>query len=235
MAETSKTVDLALRVLHHIPDAALATATGISQDLGASRQAVLRCLRSLEYGDLVRQSETGWVLGSGILDLARRATSNVTDALRPAIVRLADIWNETALVAIPDGAFAIATDQVVASGRMVRVDYRVGSSHHMTVGAHGRAILAFHPNRLTLRLNSETEAQVEQVRIAGFAVSHDEIEPGVTGIAAPVLDHTGTAVASIGIVAPTNRLPPIAELGPAIALVASAATATPPRQKLVRR
>ncbi|MCH8985770.1 MAG: hypothetical protein IIB04_04050, partial [Acidobacteria bacterium] len=103
MAETSKTVDLALRVLHNIPDAALATATGISQDLGASRQAVLRCLRSLEYGDLVRQSETGWVLGSGILDLARRATSNVTDALRPAIVRLADIWNETALVAIPDG------------------------------------------------------------------------------------------------------------------------------------
>ncbi|MBS3939734.1 MAG: IclR family transcriptional regulator, partial [Actinobacteria bacterium] len=39
------------------------------------------------------------------------------------------------------------------------------------------------------------------------AYTRDELEPGASGVAAPVFDHTGRAVAAVGIVAPTSRLP----------------------------
>ena len=40
-----------------------------------------------------------------------------------------------------------------------------------------------------------------------MAYTRDELEPGASGVAAPVFDHTGKAVAAVGIVAPTARLP----------------------------
>jgi DNA-binding IclR family transcriptional regulator len=226
MAETSKTVSLALRVLQRLPDVPVATATGLAGDLGASRQAVLRCLHSLEQFAMVHQGDTGWVLGRGVLELAHRATGDLVNALRPALVELASAWNETALIALPVGDQAVAADQVIALGRMVRIDYAVGSAYELVVGAHGRAILAFHPTRNSLAKGSPIRTDIQLIRERGYAVSHDEIEHGVTGVAAPILDPDGFAVASIGIVAPTQRVTNLGELANAIVTTASHASRT---------
>jgi DNA-binding IclR family transcriptional regulator len=223
MAETSKTVSLALRVLQRLPDAPVATATGLAGDLGASRQAVLRCLHSLEQFEMVRKDAAGWVLGRGVLELAHRATGDLVNALRPALVELSTTWNETALIALPVGNRAVAADQVIALGRMVRIDYAVGSAYDLMVGAHGRAILAFHPTRNSLAKGSPIRTDIQLIRERGYAVSHDEIEHGVTGVAAPILDPDGSAVASIGIVAPTQRVTNLDELADAIVATASRA------------
>lgn len=224
MAESSKTVNLALEVLQRIPNAPTSTATTLALDLGTSRQAVLRCLRSLEQFDMVYQDGSDWVLGRGILELAHRATGDLINALRPALVDLATTWNETALVALPVGDQAVAADQVMALGRMVRIDYAVGSAYDLTVGAHGRAILAFHPNRNTLTATAPVRAEIRSIRKHGYAISHDEIEHGVTGVAAPIFDPDGAAIASIGIVAPSHRVSRINELANAIVVAASQAT-----------
>ncbi|GBE24054.1 HTH-type transcriptional regulator KipR [bacterium BMS3Bbin02] len=243
MAESSKTVNLALAVLRRVPDAPTPTATALALDLGTSRQAVLRCLRSLEQFDMVHQDGSGWVLGRGVLELAHRATGDLVNALRPTLVDLAATWNETALVALPVGDQAVAADQVMALGRMVRIDYAVGSAYDLTVGAHGRAILAFHPVRDTLAATDPVRAEIRSIRKQGYAVSHDEIESGVTGVAAPILDADSNAIASIGIVAPTHRVSRIAELANAIMATASQATrqlatsqlANPPHLDRLRR
>jgi DNA-binding IclR family transcriptional regulator len=49
------------------------------------------------------------------------------------------------------------------------------------------------------------EAQLPGIRQDGFATTVDELEPGLTGIAAPVRQH-GAVVAALGISGPTSRL-----------------------------
>jgi DNA-binding IclR family transcriptional regulator len=47
--------------------------------------------------------------------------------------------------------------------------------------------------------------QLESVRQLGYAVSHDELQLGVAGLAAPVLDAGGSPVGSIAILVPSGR------------------------------
>ena len=43
------------------------------------------------------------------------------------------------------------------------------------------------------------------MRALGYAVSHDELQAGAHGVAAPVRDRAGTARASVALVVPTGR------------------------------
>jgi IclR family transcriptional regulator, KDG regulon repressor len=58
--------------------------------------------------------------------------------------------------------------------------------------------------------------EMEQTRMRGFAVSADELERGASGVASAILDRMGRPIASIGIVAPSPRLPDPATLGPRV-------------------
>ena len=49
--------------------------------------------------------------------------------------------------------------------------------------------------------------ELQTVRERGYAIDNQEMEEGLKCIAAPVRDHTGTAVASLGIFSPAFRLP----------------------------
>ena len=54
--------------------------------------------------------------------------------------------------------------------------------------------------------DSTLVGQLVAIRDEGFAVSHDELEEGVVGIAAPIFSPRGLVTASIGVVAPAGRL-----------------------------
>jgi len=47
---------------------------------------------------------------------------------------------------------------------------------------------------------------LEQVRARGYAVTHDELEVGLSGVAAPVFGPGGDVVAAVGVSGPTARL-----------------------------
>src|SRR5690348_8490154 len=61
------------------------------------------------------------------------------------------------------------------------------------------------------------------IRAQGYAVALDELEHGLSAVAAPVLGPGGTAVAALSISGPTIRLTPkrIAELAPELVRQAS--------------
>ncbi len=61
-------------------------------------------------------------------------------------------------------------------------------------------------------------AELEAVRSAGCATAVDELELGLTAIAAPVLDANGRAVAALSVSGPTLRLSPrrVEELRPIV-------------------
>src|SRR5690606_9570796 len=54
-------------------------------------------------------------------------------------------------------------------------------------------------------------AQLREIRRQGFAISRDEAEVGVTGVAAPVFDAENVCVAAVGVATPTFRFSPALE------------------------
>lgn len=224
MAEQSKTVDAALRLLAVLGDgtgpegpegagppegrAAGSTAASLARRLRLSRTAVGRTLATLEAHGLARRTATGgWDLGLGVLSLAGRIEPVLRSAARPALEDLAARFGETAVLALRDGPEVVAVDQVVATRRLVQVRYRPGTRHAAERAAHGRALLP---------------AGVA----AGFVVSEGELEPGVKGVAAAIhAPAEGEPVASIGVVAPTLRFPPEADAIDAVRAAARAVTA----------
>lgn len=224
MAEQSKTVDAALRLLGLLgaePDGDPAppppgtraeagpggwdsSAAAFARRLRLSRTAVGRILATLEAHGLARRTERGWDLGFGVLALAGRIEPVLRATARPAIEDLAARFGETAVLALRDGAEAVAVDQVVASKHVVQVRYRPGTRHPLGRAAHGRALLP-------------------EGAAAGHVVRDGEPEAGVKGVAAPVFAGTA-AVASIGLVAPTHRFPPEADVVAAVRAAARAVT-----------
>jgi IclR family transcriptional regulator, KDG regulon repressor len=67
-----------------------------------------------------------------------------------------------------------------------------------------------------LKRQPNLATEIEQTRMRGFAVSADELERGASGVASAILDRMGRPIASIGIVAPSPRLPDPATLGPRV-------------------
>lgn len=102
--------------------------------------------------------------------------------------------------------------------------------------APGKALLAYRPAWrdavLAYPLEPHTDATVVAVpalldeltvvRDHGHATERDELHPGLSGVAAPVADHTGTVVAALGLEGPTATLAPVLE--DLTGVVASAAT-----------
>lgn len=218
MAETSKTVHQALRVLEALRRDGPASASELARRQGTSRTVLLRLLATLEAHDFVRRTGAGFDIGYGVLDIASVLETGIRHAARPSLEALTDRFEETSVLSVRDGSHVVAIDQVVATDKVVRVQYQPGTRHDLTQAAHGRCILA------ALAAGPD-DPDLVAIRSAGYATSHDELEPGVSGLAAAVLDTGGEAIAAVGVVAPTGRMPATNELAPAVTAAAAAVTA----------
>jgi DNA-binding IclR family transcriptional regulator len=83
--------------------------------------------------------------------------------------------------------------------------------------ANGKVFLAFGAAPVPVQLDALTprtitdratlEAELERIRARGYAHAVDELELGLSAIAAPVRGADGAVVAALSISAPTARLP----------------------------
>lgn len=184
MQETSQTVDRALVLLRAVSEHAPASSAELARSTGLNRTVVHRLLATFALHGFVRRDADGYALGTALVELAGRVQTGLRERARPVLEALAAQFGETAVLSVPDGRDAVAIDQVLGGDHLVRVQYSPGFRHPLTKGAHGRAILE-----------------------GRWVVSHDELQLGATGGAAPLFDARGTAVASVGIVTPDNRFP----------------------------
>jgi len=181
-----------------------ATVSTLAEATGLDRAVLYRLLDTLaEEGFVTRDFETRrYRLGLAMLELGVRAGQEleVRRLAGKALRSLSDDTNETACLVVRDRDDVVVVDVMEPVGRFVQVNYRVGFRHPLGMAAHGKALLAF-------LAEGETLNELRPVRQRGVAYTRDEIEPGASGVAAPVFDHSGRAVAAVGIVAPTARLP----------------------------
>jgi IclR family acetate operon transcriptional repressor len=191
-----------------------------------------RLLTALERHGLVHQAGQRGKLepGPAILRFAHRGgvERHIVELAQPALEALSHASHETVNLSVPtpngvehlaqvDGRHFLGAGQWV--GR--RVDY------HCT--ANGKVLLAFGaadlpPGRLTrmtpstLVARAALDRQLQAVRRDGFATTVDELEVGLSALAAPVRGPDGHVIAALSISGPTLRLTRarIAELAPVL-------------------
>lgn len=213
MAETSKTVTQALRLLLEI-GARQGTIADLTRRVGLHRTVTQRLLASLrEQGFVIRTPDGLFALGVAISELATRMDSPVPIVARKPMQVLAQQLNETVVLALRDGDDAVSAAQIPAASHVVRVEYPTGFRHPLHRAATGRAILFASDPRTIERLVRESEdgpalsKQLDEDRRLGYSVAVDTLHSGAAALAAPIIGLTGYAVASVGIAAPLDRFP----------------------------
>jgi len=211
VAEISKTADQALTVLLEVGERGPVTPAALARSLGMNRTVVHRLLTTLHQRGFITRQEDGYVPGAILVRIADHVQPELRAQARRAMRELSDAVGETVVMHIPDGEDAVVLDQVVSERNVVRVEHQIGSRHALVQGASGRAILAFlSPQAIDriVRRHDHPDAirrQLEGVRQLGYSLSHDELQQGVHGLAVPVLDGAGVAVASLAILVPVTR------------------------------
>lgn len=216
MIAVAKTAENAILLLKELAELGTATAVQLSESVGLNRTVVHRLLITLEKHGLVRASGSTYRLGFGLLPMADAVEINVRSASRPELQQLADDVGESSVLMVAAGLDGIHVDQSFSRkdvGPQVR--FPAGFRSPLTAAGHGRAILAFSDEWVMTqsldRLAGDERARIAgllaEVKAQGYAESKDELRSGFSGLAVPIRDPNGKAIASIGIVSPTSRYP----------------------------
>lgn len=215
--EISKTADHALAILVSLGEDQPCTPAQLARAMGLNRTVVHRLLATLHQRGFVLRQGDGYVLGTALLRLAEHVQPALASHGRAVATQLSSQVGETVVIHAQDGNEAVVLLQAVSTRNVVRVEHEIGSRHSLAQGASGRAILAFLDQRFITSVVDEVaepqvvERQLEGVRRLGYALSHDELQHGVHGIAVPVFSGTDVAVASLAVLVPTNRAGVVSE------------------------
>jgi DNA-binding IclR family transcriptional regulator len=218
-----QSVDRALRILETLARAGESGVTEIAEALGVHKSTAFRLVTTLEQHGLVEQLEGRgkYRLGVGLLRLAGATSArlDVVQEARPLCRQLASTTGETVNLATLSGNSALYLDQVAGASALQTHNW-VGQHIPVHATSNGKVLLAWLPEpelqQLLGRLPAYTEAtittrarlrkELEAVREQGYAVAVDELEVGLTAVAAPVFNAHGDVICSMSLSGPTFRL-----------------------------
>jgi IclR family transcriptional regulator, acetate operon repressor len=206
-AAVDRGADLLVRVLESEEPVAL---TDLASAAGLPKSTASRLISALERRGLIEQDgERGRLRpGPAILRVAERSMleRNIVDLSRPALDALADATGETINLAVPgpDGVEHIAQ---VDSRHFLGAGQWLGRSVGYEHSANGKVFAAF--GRAPVGAAGETTShELQAVLRDGFATSIDELEVGLSAMAAPVRGARGEVIAALSISGPTLRMSP---------------------------
>src|SRR3954451_12263311 len=200
-----------------------------------------RLVSSLERHGLVRRNGARGKVQAGpaILRFAHRGVveRNLVELAQAPLDVLGERSGETVNLAVP-GTRGVEHLAQVDSVHFLGTGQWVGRTvdfHTTAVGkilvAYGAAELPPGPLRRvaagTVVDRPALEAESARTREESFAIAVDQLEPGLTALAAPVHGPTGDVIAALAVSGPTLRLGPdrIAELQPVLTTQAAALSA----------
>lgn len=210
MPEIAQTADHALRILEELGQGEPLSLAQLAERLRLSKTATHRLLVTLGARGFVLRQGGQYHPGATLVRLAAALRPDLRAASADVMRTLAAATGETVVLHILDDLEAVVIDQAVASRHLVRVSHQIGSRHSLSLGASGRVILAFAGSSVRRRVLADhsdpasVEGSLASIATAGYAQSHDELQEGVQGIAAPVFDHHGV-VASLAVLVPVAR------------------------------
>ncbi|MGH8867648.1 MAG: IclR family transcriptional regulator [Actinomycetes bacterium] len=216
----SQAVDRAATLLALVVESdAPRTFTSLVEEVGLAKSTTSRLLQALERNRLVQRDRDGsFRAGSLFTAYATRhdAVHDLVEAARPALERLAVATGETVNLAVPRAGAAMQVAQI-DSHHLLGTTNWVGVDVPAHCSALGKVFLAYGAlpppdgsleryTPATRARPSELEADLAEVRRTGWAVSWEELELGLTSVAAPVRARPGRVVAAVSVAGPTARI-----------------------------
>ena len=199
----SQTLDRGLRALELLADAAAPLSISeLADQLGVHRSNAYRILRTLEAHRLVLRNDAGLIhLGPRLASLGRSAIPNLQESALPVLSELANTLGMTAFVGVLDADEVITLVTIEPTSTYAAVAQRPGARHPVSLGAPGHAIEASLSAEEHRKIFGDAELSdaARTVIRDGFALSHDEVIPGLTAVAIP-LRVPGIAPAALAVV-----------------------------------
>jgi IclR family transcriptional regulator, acetate operon repressor len=235
----TQAIDRAAQLLTLVLDSDEPLGVGaLAQAAELPKSTASRLVSSLERHGLVRRNGSRGKVQAGpaILRFAHRGVvdRNLVELAQAPLEALGEFSGETVNLAVP-GARGVEHLAQVDSRHFLGTGQWVGRTVDYHTTAIGKVLVAYGaadlpPGRLrrvapaTIVDRARLEQELERVRAEAFATAIDELEPGLTALAAPVHGPTGDVIAALAVSGPTLRLGAhrIAEIKPVLTNEASA-------------
>jgi len=188
-APHSQTLSRGIRILEILADAREPLSIDeLAQRLGVHRSVAYRLLRTLEHHRLtVRDAGGRIILGARLAALAAGVAHDVQAEALPELTSAANELAMTCFLAVLDGDEIVTLTSVEPRHAIASVAQRPGTRHPIGLGAPGKVILASLPVAEWPRERDDAlRAELDEVRTRGYAISHDEVIPGLRSTAVPV-------------------------------------------------
>ena len=232
--QSSPTVDRAAQLLALVLDPDAEAERGLGELAAAAelpKSTASRLLATLEQHGLVEQEgeRGGFRPGAAVTRFAgHEQHRRLRELAEQPMAVLAEQTGETVNLAVPgrDGVEHLAQ---VDSRHFLSTGQWVGRRVPYHCAANGKVLLAFAAAHLpagplealtsrTLVDRRSLDAELATIRRAGLATAVDELELGLSALAAPVFDAEGRAIAALSLSGPTLRLGArrVAELEPIV-------------------
>jgi DNA-binding IclR family transcriptional regulator len=201
--------------------------TELASQLGLPKANVYRMLHTLESRGYVAQDprDAKYSLGIRCFELGVQVT--YSQALRavasPHLRSLSETTEEIVHLALYSTGGEVVYVEKIESLLPVAPKSQVGLRAPAFCVATGRALLAYQPmaeiesvlssplprfTSHTINDPDELRALLEKVRAEGYATNKCSWREGVCGVAAPMRNHSGAVIASVGLCVPESRFSP---------------------------
>ena len=197
------------------------TFTELTAAAGLAKSTTSRLLMALERHGLVQRDGRGrFRPGEVFVSYAWRggAEAGLVTVAQPFLDRLGDATAETINLGVASRGTVEQIAQVDSTYLIGGTNW-VGLSVPLHCAALGKVLLAYGaaelpPGRLdrrtpkTITSRAALELDLREVRRRGYAVTDEELEPGLVAVAAPVYRDGGAVVAALSVSGPASRLTP---------------------------
>jgi DNA-binding IclR family transcriptional regulator len=220
-----QSVDRAVTILEILAREGEAGVTEVARELGVHKSTASRLLAALDRRELVTQDAARgrFRLGVGLVRLAGAAGRrlDLVQESRPVSRALAQEVGETINLAILSGRDALYLDQTAGPAALSPHNW-AGQRIPLHATSDGKVLLAYLPaaqiiellaaplrrfTEHTITAPAEFRHTLPEVRRRGYATAVEELEDGLTAVAAPVRDAEGRVIASISASGPSFRIP----------------------------
>lgn len=226
MEEGVKSLERAMLILEHVSSAKNGIGvTELASELQMHKSTVHRVLTTFSKLGYIEQDvhSERYKLGYKLLEVSSKLLNqlDVRQVAMPFLQQLADSTNEVIHLVVLRRGQVVYIEKVEGS-ETIRMHSQVGTIAPVHCTGVGKAILAHLPEAQvreiirqygmkphttrTLATLEDLLGDLELIRERGYSYDLEENEMGITCVAAPIFDYSGSVVASISISAPTLRM-----------------------------
>jgi IclR family transcriptional regulator, acetate operon repressor len=211
-----RAAQLLVEITRHGAPVSFAELTAAS---GLAKSTVSRLLTALERNGLVRREPGGrFAPGEVFVSYAWRgdAEADLVSIAQPVLAELGEQTGETINLGVPRDRGLVEQIAQVDSTYLIGGTNWVGLTVPLHCAALGKVLLAFGAAKLpagrlerrtprTITSRTALAVELAAVRERGYAVTTEELEPGLVAVAAPVISASGV-VGALSVSGPASRL-----------------------------